>query len=57
MALFHYFKGKDNLPDSNTAASKQLAIPVTIGAMYNTSGFKPQSCDTYKVMYVYAFSI
>ena len=37
MTLFRYFKTKDNLLDPNASASKELAIPVAIAALYNTS--------------------
>ena len=35
MALFYYLKKKDNLPDPNTSASKELVIPVAIASLYN----------------------
>ena len=41
MVLFRYFEKKDNLPDPNTSALKELAIPVAIAALYNTSVFYP----------------
>ena len=52
MALFCYFERKDNLLDPNTSASKELAIPVAIAALYNVSTFYPQSRDMYDVRYV-----
>ena len=51
MVLFCYLE-KDNLLDPNTSALKQLAIPVTLAALYNTSTFYPRSHDTYNIMYV-----
>ena len=52
MALFRYLEKKDNLSDPNISASKELAIPVAIAALYNASVFYPRSRDTYKVTYM-----
>ena len=53
MALFHYFeKKKDNLPDPNTSAWKELTIPVAIAALYKARVFYRRSRDTYNVTYV-----
>ena len=52
MVLFRYLEKKDNLPDPNTSALKELAIPVAITALYNTNLFYPRSRDTSYVTYV-----
>ena len=52
VALFRYLEKKDNLLNLNTSASKELAIPVAIAALYNATVFHPRSRDMYNVMYV-----
>ena len=61
MSLFRYLEKKDNLPDPNTSASKEVAIPVAIAALYNLSVLYMYvwSCDMYmyNVTYVRTYSI
>ena len=53
MALFRYLEKKDSFLDLNTFASKELAIPVAIAALYNASMFYPRPRDTSYVTYVH----
>ena len=52
MVLFQYLEKTNNLLDPNTSTSKELAIPVAIAVLYNTSVFYPQSHGKYNITYV-----
>ena len=57
LVLFRYFEKKDNFPDPNTFALKELAIPVAIAALYNANVYYPRSHDVYNIMYVHSYCV
>ena len=45
------------MPDPNTSASKEVAIPIAVAALYNTSVFYLRSRDMYNTTYMHAYSV
>ena len=50
-------KKKDKMPDPNTSALKEVAIPVAVAALYNTSVFYLRSRDMYNTTYMHTYSV